>query len=157
MIRLDVGSGGPSVLGLGWLGVDAHADGAEVKAPMWALPYGRGEVAAIYSSHALEHVPREMVPPTLAEWARVLCDGGTLTLLVPNLDYVCRYWLAHPGEPWALMMLFGSQERDGQYHMTGWNAVTLRRAVEAAGFAVTAIETVWSHQQETLRLEGTRR
>jgi hypothetical protein len=157
VIRLDIGSGGPSLLGPGWLGVDAHADGADVAAPMWALPYERGAVAAIHSSHALEHVPMDMVAPTLQEWARVLCDGGALTLLVPDLDYVCQYWLSHPGEPWALMMLFGSQERPGQFHATGWNAVTLRRAVEGAGFFVTGLESVWSHQQSTLRLEATRR
>lgn len=38
----------------------------------------------IFSSHFLEHIPRESVPTVLREWARVLKVGGHLCLYLPS-------------------------------------------------------------------------
>lgn len=40
----------------------------------------------VYSSHLLEHIPYDRVPPTLREWLRVCKQGGHLILYVPDED-----------------------------------------------------------------------
>ena len=40
----------------------------------------------VFSSHLLEHIEFDKVPSTLAEWSRVIKDGGHLALYVPDED-----------------------------------------------------------------------
>src|ERR1035437_398855 len=115
-MKLDIGAG-PIRHAADFTTVDAFT-GADVNAQMWALPFPDGSVDEIWSSHALEHVPLERVAPTLAEWFRVLRPGGTAVIQVPNLDYAARYWLDHPGETWALQIIFGNQAHEGEFHRT---------------------------------------
>jgi SAM-dependent methyltransferase len=168
-IRLDIGAGADSqgendqraAKGLqhrpmgDWTTVDAFT-GADVKAQMWALPFRDGTVDEIWSSHALEHVARVDVAPTLAEWFRVLRPGGTAVIQVPNLDYAAEFWLRHPGDPWAMAILFGLQSHAGEFHRTGWNPATLRADLGAAGFDIAVLDVTWDYDQETIRAEVTR-
>lgn len=168
-LRLDIGAGSDAqgenerraARGLphrppgDWTTVDVFCS-ADVKAQMWALPFADGQVNEIWSSHALEHVELADVARTLAEWFRVLRPGGTAVIQVPNLDYAARYWLDHPGETWALQILFGLQSHPGEFHRTGWGPDTLRAALEAAGFAINALTVTWDYDQETIRAEVTR-
>lgn len=163
-LRLDVGAGAdpegearrraelglPHRQGEGWTTVDAFTP-ADVCADMWELPLADGSASRIWSSHALEHVALERVAPTLAEWRRVLAPGGLLELAVPDLDYAAAYWLEHPGDPWALAILFGNQAHAGEFHRTGWSAGTLVAALEAAGFEAITVESMWDYGQLTLR------
>lgn len=48
------------------------------------LPYGDGEVSAIYSSHALEHLYFADAEELLKECLRVLRKGGVLRLALPD-------------------------------------------------------------------------
>lgn len=41
----------------------------------------------VFSSHTLEHVETDRLPATLAEWWRVLKDGGRLVLYLPHADF----------------------------------------------------------------------
>ena len=149
-LRLDIGAG--PLRHNGFTTVDAFTD-ADIRAKMWDLPLAAGTVDEIWSSHALEHVPLEQVAPTLAEWFRVLREGGTAIIQVPNLDYACHYWLSHPGETWALQIIFGNQAHKGEFHQTGWSPATLRAAIEAAGFVVDRLAVTDDYNQETLRAE----
>jgi predicted SAM-dependent methyltransferase len=153
-VRLDIGAG-TDPHGPGWTTVDAYT-GADVKAQMWALPFHDGAVDEIWSSHALEHVALADIAPTLSEWFRVLRPGGKATIQVPDLDYAARYWLDHPGEPWALALLFGNQAHPGEFHRTGWNLSTFRADLLTAGFRIDVLSTVWDYDQETVRAEVTR-
>jgi SAM-dependent methyltransferase len=152
-LRLDIGAG-PIRHAPDFLTVDAFTK-ADVSAQMWALPFPDGAVDEIWSSHALEHVALVDVDPTLREWFRVLRPGGTAIIQVPNLDYACRYWLEHPGEPWALAILFGNQAHAGEFHRTGWSPATFLAALESAGFVGT-VRITNDYAQETLRAQVTR-
>ena len=143
-MKLDIGAGPLKAHTRRHLTVDAYAP-ADVKAEMWDLPFPDGSVDDIWTSHALEHIARERVLPTLCEWFRVLRPDGTLTLSVPNLDYAARYWLSHQGEPWALAVLFGNQKHEGEFHKTGWSPDTLRADILAAGFTVRSLDVIWDH------------
>ena len=59
------------------------------------IPFATGTVDAVYHSHFLEHLDREHVPDFLAEVYRALRPGGTHRLVVPDLESLCREYLAH--------------------------------------------------------------
>ena len=148
-MKLDIGCG-PIPHAADFRTVDLYYP-ADIHAPMWELPLSDGSVDVIWSAHALEHVAGSMVLPTLREWHRVLSPTGYAEILVPDLDYVARYWLEHPGTPRALDIMFGNQTNEGQFHKTGWNRPSFRAALKEAGFSSVSTSTIRSHGQETIR------
>lgn len=123
----------------------------DIKAPMWAIPVDDGSVSEIYSSHSLEHVPMVKVPVVLKEWLRILAPGGRAEILVPNFDYVAKYWLTGPDRAWAEAMVFGHQAHEGEFHRCAFTPALLRGDLEGCGFTVKRIEIIWSHNQETIK------
>ena len=151
MIRLDVGSG--PVPREGFTGVDLYAEAPGiVHAPMNKLPYDDEYVDEIYSSHALEHIGKYEIIPTLAEWWRVLKFDGLLTIEVPDLSWCCKNWLKYQNNQWPMDALFGTQADNGQYHKTGFTRLILCSYLEQAGFGGRSVElaTVWSHEQDCI-------
>jgi predicted SAM-dependent methyltransferase len=88
---LDIGCGKykalPHFIGVdnghhwGLTGIDVPVDTAE-SLDMFA---GRS-CDGVFSSHLLEHIAPEKVASTLAEWCRVIKDGGHLMLYLPDED-----------------------------------------------------------------------
>ena len=130
-INLDIGSGGPSGDDR-FIGVDAFIS-ADVKALMWALPYDNETVSSIYSAQALEHVPKDLVIPTLKEWRRVLKPGGRLQIQVPDLRWAALCWLSYPSTKWTMDILYGHQKHEGEFHKTGFTMEILKGYIEEAG------------------------
>ena len=147
-MKLDIGCGSQKLDG--YIGVDAYVE-TDIKAQMWEIPLGDGEVEEIYSSHTLEHVPIALVQPTLKEWFRLLKPGGILLLQVPNMDYVARYWLDGPDRSWAKMITFGNQVHEGEFHKCGFTSMGLQEDLQACGFIVDQIAIIWAYNQETLQ------
>ena len=58
------------------------------------LPFGDGEVDAVYHSHVLEHLSAEDGARFLAECFRVLRTGGVVRVAVPGLEGIARAYLA---------------------------------------------------------------
>lgn len=48
---------------------------------------------AIYCSHVLEHIPRQHVPDVLGHFRRALRSGGTLRVVVPDLEVIAELYL----------------------------------------------------------------
>lgn len=123
MLKLDIGSGGKSS-DSSFIGVDPYAEGADVKAFMWDLPYEDGTVDVIYASQSLEHVSKFDVIPTLREWWRVLKPGGKIQVVVPDLEWAVKFWLEHKDMPdatsWPMDIIFGNQNHEGEFHKTGF-------------------------------------
>ncbi len=57
------------------------------------LPFGDGGFDLVYTSHFVEHIPRPRVASFLAECRRVLRPGGTLRVVVPDFEEMCRTYL----------------------------------------------------------------
>ena len=57
------------------------------------LPFEDATVDAVYHSHFLEHLDRDVAPGFVAEVHRVLRPGGIHRIAVPNLERLCRYYL----------------------------------------------------------------
>jgi hypothetical protein len=58
------------------------------------IPAESGTVDAVYHSHILEHIDREMVPGFFAEIRRVLRLGGVHRVVVPSLEQYAREYLS---------------------------------------------------------------
>jgi ubiquinone/menaquinone biosynthesis C-methylase UbiE len=147
MIRLNLGSGDDRRDG--FVSVDLREDVADVvcdvrKLEMWADE----EVDEILALDLLEHLPESETADVLAEWARVLRPGGTLTVKVPNLYQLARAIVAYTdlGRLDTVNDLvrnvmgghkFGPEGCLDTHH---WNFVpaTLQAALEAAGFEVAS-------------------
>ena len=63
----------------------------DIRAP---LPFASGSAAAVYHSHVLEHLDRPVAARFVAECRRVLQPGGVLRIAVPDLEGICRSYLA---------------------------------------------------------------
>jgi SAM-dependent methyltransferase len=59
------------------------------------LPFPADSVDAVYHSHVLEHLDRDVARSFLVEVRRVLKPGGVHRLVVPDLEEACRVYLAH--------------------------------------------------------------
>jgi len=57
------------------------------------IPFEDGTVDAVYHSHLLEHLDRDVVPGFLAEVRRVLRPGGVHRIVVPDLETDARGYL----------------------------------------------------------------
>ncbi|MFN9645812.1 MAG: class I SAM-dependent methyltransferase [Cyanobacteriota bacterium] len=59
------------------------------------LPLESRSVDAVYSSHFIEHIPRDNVHTVLNECARVLKPGGILRLVMPDFEEMCAAYLMY--------------------------------------------------------------
>jgi predicted SAM-dependent methyltransferase len=58
------------------------------------LPYGDGEVDAIYSSHTLEHLYLSDAENLLKECHRILVPGGVLRLALPDFAHIAAAFMS---------------------------------------------------------------
>ncbi len=59
------------------------------------IPAQTGSVDAVYHSHTLEHIDRDVVPSFFAEVLRVLKPGGIHRVVVPDLELHVRDYLTN--------------------------------------------------------------
>lgn len=79
----------------GWLNLDFTPASSKVRKAnlLGRLPVADGTADAVYCSHFLEHIPRQRVLSFLRECRRILRPGGTLRLVLPDLEEMCRTYL----------------------------------------------------------------
>jgi len=129
---------------------EAHPD---YRCDFRRLPFATGEFSIVNSSHSLEHVARNEVESTLAEWARVLAPDGELRLFVPNLEWACKRILEgkHPNDQAkgtdvsALDVFYGQQSYDLDFHKTGFTPKLLEELLRKLGFRYLLTETPVFH------------
>lgn len=148
--RLDLGCGQNKRPG--WTGIDTH-EAADIAAPMWDVPLPDACADELYSSHALEHVMKAQVIPTLKEWRRLARPGATLTLRIPDLAWCVRNWIASGmGNGWELDTIFGSQEHEGNCHRTGFTLPMILFYLKQAGWEPIGQKLIESHGQPTIEV-----
>lgn len=79
-----------------WLNVDMNPTNPTVKplSPDGGIPLGSNLATACYSSHVLEHIPRRAAAGFILEQKRVLQSGGIIRVVLPDLQFLCREYLA---------------------------------------------------------------
>jgi len=144
----------------GFINIDKYyIDGRVLNYDMDKLPYSPNTISAIYSSHALEHLPIRRAKLCIENWYSVLESGGMLYLAIPDLDEI-MYILLDPNvsedakEYWYMYTLFGYQadcsdlenayrtnipEDLGQFHTCGFSKKTISKLLTDKGFVVQDI------------------
>lgn len=149
-MKLDIGCGNSPREGFQGVDKFIHAYGI-MQNDMWDLPFGDNSIDRIYCSHALEHIEKAKIVPTLKEWRRVIKPTGEIEILVPDLEWCCHQWLVHKSNDWWMDILFGNQEHPGEFHKTGFTYDIMKRYIFMAGLVLLHSTTVWSHEQATLQ------
>jgi predicted O-linked N-acetylglucosamine transferase (SPINDLY family)/predicted SAM-dependent methyltransferase len=102
--------------------------------------FADGSVEEIYASHVIEHLGyQDKLPRALAEFHRVLKNGGMARISVPDFELLCR-WFVDPGydKPARLEIMkraFGEQLDAHDYHCVGLSFEILGDFLRAAGFS----------------------
>jgi SAM-dependent methyltransferase len=97
-----------------------------VQADMRHLPLQAGSVHGIWCWAALVHLPREAVPQALAEFARIIGSGGSLSMSIAEGD----------GEGFEVATPYGS---DRNRWFTRYREPELSALLTAAGFSIRNI------------------
>lgn len=78
-----------------WTNVDIHPRGVSVQ--QWdflkELPFPAESFDFVYHSHVIEHMPREKGLNFLRQCHRILRSGGTIRVVVPDLEQIVRLYL----------------------------------------------------------------
>lgn len=92
---LNLACGATCVHSPEWLNLDYTPLGPAVQQAdlLGPLPVASGSMDVVYSSHFIEHVPRDRVRALLRECHRVLKPGGLLRLVVPDLLEMCSAYV----------------------------------------------------------------
>lgn len=95
--KVNLACGGVFVTDQGWINLDYGASNAAVQHTdlLGRLPLPDDHASLVYSSHFLEHIPRDQVAGFLTECRRILAPGGVLRLVLPDLENLCRAYLKH--------------------------------------------------------------
>jgi predicted SAM-dependent methyltransferase len=101
--------------------------------------FADGSCAEVYASHVLEHLGYDAeLPLALREIHRVLEPGGRLMFAVPDLDILCRLFVAPErtaAEKMHLMrMMFGGRIDAHDVHYSGLSWDLMQDYLRRAGF-----------------------
>ena len=148
---------GPGFHGEGWrelrLDIDPAVEPDIVGSMTDMAGVADGSVDAVFSSHNLEHLYAHEVPRALAEFLRVLTDGGYAVITCPDLQSVGALLvegrLTEPayespaGPIAALDILYGHRPalaagNDHMAHRCGFTLEVLLATLKGAGFAAVA-------------------
>ncbi|MEI7837740.1 MAG: methyltransferase domain-containing protein [Planctomycetota bacterium] len=116
------------------------------------LPVRSGSLGVLYSSHMIEHLDQKQAASFLQEARRVLCSGGLIRLVIPDIQkqvqqyietnkadaFVAATGLAQPRATTlaqrAKLLLLGSRGHQWMY-----DGESLSRLLEANGFVSPAV------------------
>ena len=130
-------------LGAGHKPVEGHINadmrnlpGIDLVCSVNNLPFADGELDEIFSSHVLEHFPREALRRDLIPHLyKKLRPGGVLRTIAPNVPAMIKsYGDGEIDYDWLSKVLYGGQEYDGDFHYSGLSPKTLGSILEEAGF-----------------------
>ena len=157
-VKLNLGCGNDRREG--YINVDAYVEDADLKLDIFDLPLAAGTVDKILSSHMLEHLGKYEVPKALADWHRVLKDGGRIQLNLPDLEWMVQHWLEQPESGrwgWSLDALYGLQTHAGEHHKTGFTVARVEQLLAEAGFSDVVVTSTWSHGVRCVWAEAVRK
>jgi SAM-dependent methyltransferase len=98
------------------------------------FPFASDEFDCVYSSHMLEHIPKQFVPGVLKEIYRVLKPGGVVRTVVPDLDhFITHYDVTNPDQ--FVAAVFQTEARGAKNrHWWMYNGHSLPRLLSENGF-----------------------
>lgn len=134
-LRLNLGCGEYPISG--FTNIDqAESVNPDVVANALDLPYESGSADEIYCGHLLEHLFPEDAKKALAHWFDLLKPGGTISISVPDFDYLVAQHLAKPTFESMIELndLYIYSYVQESHHRCCYNEALLRSVMESAGF-----------------------
>jgi predicted SAM-dependent methyltransferase len=154
--KLEVGSGGNPQPGFIHCDCDESMPDLHVLCKMGeeTIPLPDGSVGELLSNHSIEHVSWLDVGKVVKDWFRILAPGGRLFLRTPDLEFICRTYLAGQvtkeapldegnmvsifGDcgpaAWANIKLFAGQDYPSNFHYVCFDMPFLTDLLERNGF-----------------------
>ncbi len=137
MLKLNIGCGHRN-FGKDWI----HIDGSNYKHiyshDIINLPFEEGTVDLIYASHVFEYFDREEAEDVLQKWKKILKQGGTLRVAVPNFEmYSKLYSEGKINLDQCIGPLYGKwkmTDTKNVYHKTTYDYKSLKKVLETVGF-----------------------
>ncbi len=166
-VKLNLGCGpNPKT---GWVNIDLFDRRADLRLDLrepW--PFPDNSVSYIYSEHVFEHFEVHVeVPRFLKEALRVLTPGGVFDVVVPDTEPALKaygdseagYWDAaaknwHPGWCQTHLDHINYHFRQDGEHKYAWDAETLTRTLETAGFSSIDERQFDAERDTEARLDG---
>ena len=100
-------------------------------------PFEDNSVDLVYACHCLEHFPYATVPKVVAEWFRVLKQGGILRLSVPDFDLLLNIYNNNEKDVNTILSpLMGGQNYKFNFHLTVFTHSSLETILKNAGFRI---------------------
>jgi predicted SAM-dependent methyltransferase len=179
-LRLHIGCGDNPLSG--WVNIDriSRAPGVTTDIDATCLPFADASVDAVLAEHVFEHFSFDDEAKVWHEMARALRPGGTLTIEVPDFEWVCSTFLAardewrafyvvgHPdhyagcsralNQRWGILqtMFFGNQNGAGQFHSSAYTEGKLRAIAAALNFQAITVNRLFNKGGQALRAVLTR-
>lgn len=119
----------------GFLNIDfRNIPGVDVVADVKALPFRSNSMTQVYCCNIAEHFCRAEFTSLFKEWWRIICVGGWIDVIVPDIENVLDSWREMPF-PRVLDALYGAQKFEGDFHYNGFTVTTLTHALRKVGFS----------------------
>ena len=141
--KLDLGCG--AVPAEGHTGIDMYDVGPNIingdAADLGWFRQEHGLVESIRASHFLEHIGHRDVGRTVRDWASTLLPGGTMHIVVPDLEYHTKRLVEaidegtdrSPDADYWIATIYGWQIADGHVHLNGFTENRLRQLMVGSG------------------------
>jgi len=113
-----------------FVNLDLYEKKVDVKGSADKLPFKNNVFEFVYASHVLEHFPFREIDLVLKEWKRVLKEGGTLEIKVPDIEYHFRQILKGDWGERNLIAIWGDQREVGLFHGCGFTKERLSKQLE---------------------------
>jgi predicted SAM-dependent methyltransferase len=147
-VKLHLGCG--STYRPGFVNVDINAKGAtDVLGDALRLPFREEAVGRIEAFQVIEHFDLVHCRYLLAEWFRVLAEGGVLIVETPDFERTLRKFVkSDPASQRATIQWMFGIDSPGLAHKTGFTRELMADTLKEAGF----VDVRW-RRQETHRYE----
>lgn len=98
------------------------------------LPFANNYFDVVFSSHCLEHFPRNEVLKVVDEMVRVMKPDGELRLILPNIEWAAKHVMNQEIDTDVMNVLYGAQSYDENFHKTGFTPKMVEQMLAQKGF-----------------------
>jgi predicted SAM-dependent methyltransferase len=124
------------------IGVDIRdLEGVDYRCDLHRLPFASGEFDIAFSSHVLEHFPRNEAIEVLKEWTRIIKPTGEIRLKLPNLQWALDHLHEPERSKHAMNVIYGEQAYPEDFHKNGFTPESLSKLLDEVGFKKQEVRT----------------